>query len=135
MKITVYKMIAVCVFGVSMLSANGQVLPAASAVLSGRDLSVNSAAAYLELENSINMLGAQLHEAYIEHPNLQYRPAYGSEGEIIGYMVTGAGSAKEANAISQLLVELDALGAIASSVDPQFLPSAANNHVTKRDAK
>ena len=127
--------IALCVFGASMLSANGQVLPAASAMLAGHDVSVNSAAAYLELENSINSLSARLHEAYEQHPNLQYRPAYSPEGEIIGYLVTGAGSAKTANSISQLLMELDALGAIASNVDPQFLPAASNGRVSKRDAR
>src|SRR6187455_696673 len=117
MRTTVYKsLIAACVLGVSMLSANGQVLPAAS-VLSSQDVSVNSTAAYLELENSISTLGAKLHDAYVEHPNLQYRPAYGSDGEVIGYMVTGAGSSKEANAIAELLTELDTLGSIASSVD------------------
>jgi hypothetical protein len=135
MKTAVYRsLIAVIVFGASMLSANGQVLPAASAVLAGHDVSVNSAAAYLELENSISSLGARLHEAYEQHPNLQYRPAYNAEGEIIGYLVTGAGSAKAANAISQLLMELDALGAIAANVDPQFLPAASTARVSKRDA-
>jgi hypothetical protein len=134
MKTSVYKsLIATCVLGVSMLSANGQVLPAAS-VLAGQAVTVYSTAAYLELENSISMLGAKLHDAYVEHPNLQYRPAYGSEGEIIGYMVTGAGSSQEANAIAGILTELDILASIASSVDPEFLPSAKNERVTKRDA-
>jgi len=134
MKTTVYKsLIAVCVLGVSMLSAKGQVLPAAT-VLSGHDVTVNSTAAYQELEIAINTLGSKLHEAYTEHPNLQFRPAYDSEGEIVGYMVTGAGSAKEANAISLILMELDALGAIANSVDPQFLPTAKSVRVSKRDA-
>ncbi|MGC3946827.1 MAG: hypothetical protein QM762_20300 [Chryseolinea sp.] len=134
MKATMYKsLIAICVFGVSVLSAKAQVAPAASAMLAGHDVSINSASAYLELERSINTLGATLHDAFVEHPNLQYRPVYGADGETIGYLVTGAGSAKEANKISTLLVELDALGAIALSVDPQFLPSAKNDRVSKRD--
>ena len=136
MKPTMYKsLIAACVFSVSVLSAEAQVVPAASAVLAGHDVSINSASAYLELERSINQLGATLHDAYVAHPNLQYRPVYGADGETIGYLVTGAGSAKEANAISTLLVELDVLGAIASSVDPQFLPSAKTDRVSKRDAQ
>lgn len=135
MKTTVFKsLIAACVLGVSMLTANGQVLPAAS-VLSGHDVSVNSTAAYLELEHSITALGAKLHDAYVEHPNLQYRPAFGSDGEIIGYLVTGAGSASEANTIAELLVELDTLGAIASSVDPAFLPAANNDRIAKRESR
>ena len=60
MKTSVYKsLIAACVLGVSMLSANGQVLPAAS-VLASQEVTVNSTAAYLELENSISALGAKL---------------------------------------------------------------------------
>jgi hypothetical protein len=133
MKTTAYSLIATCVFGLSTLIANGQVLPAAS-LLSGQNVTINSSAAYLELENAITALGSKLHDAYVEHPNLQYRPAYGADGEIIGYMVTGAGSAKNANAIAELLVELDTLGAVASAVDPEFLPSAKNDRVSKRDA-
>ena len=136
MKTTVYKsLIAVCVLGMSMLNANGQVLPSASAALSAHDLTVSSAAAYAELEIAINELSGQLHDAYVEHPNLQFRPAYSAENEIIGYLVTGDGSAKEANAIAKLLVELDMLGAIASTVDPAYLPTAKNDRVSKRDAR
>lgn len=136
MKTTVvYKsLIAMVVLGMSMLNANGQVLPAAVS-LTGHDVTVNSTAAYLELESSINELSARLHEAFVEHPNLQYRPAYDAEGEIIGYLVTGAGSAKEANTVAQILTELNILGEIVSSVDPQFLPAAKNDRVTKRDAR
>jgi hypothetical protein len=136
MKTTAYKsLIAVVVFGASLLSANGQVLPAASAMLSGHDITVNSAAAYAELESNISALGARLHDAYVSHPNLQFKPAYGSDGEIIGYLVTGAGSAKEANAISQLLMELDFLGAIANTVDPKYVVAAKTERVSKREAK
>lgn len=136
MKTTVvYKsLIAMFVVGLSMLNANGQVLPAAVS-LTGHDVTVNSTAAYLELESSINELSERLHEAFVEHPNLQYRPAYGAEGEIIGYLVTGAGSAKEANAVAQILTELNILGEIVSSVDPQFLPAAKNDRVAKREAR
>lgn len=135
MRTTAYKsLIAMCVLGASMLNANGQVLPAAAS-LTGHEVTVNSAAAYMELESSINTLSARLHDAFVAHPNLQYRPAYGAEGEIIGYMVTGAGSAKEANAVAQILTELNILGEIASSVDPKFLPTAKNDRVAKRDAR
>jgi len=135
MKTTVYKsLLAVCAFGASMLSASGQVLPAAAS-LSGHAVTVNSSAAYLELENTISTLGAQLHDAFVDHPNLQYRPAYDNNGEIIGYVVTGAGSGKEANKISQLLVELDALGQIAGTVDTQYLPLSKTERVSKRDSR
>ncbi|MEJ1240070.1 hypothetical protein WBG78_18160 [Chryseolinea sp. T2] len=134
MKAVMYKsLIAVCLFGAS-LTVKAQV-PAASAVLAGHDVSINSVSAYLELERSINTLGTSLHDAFVEHPNLQYRPVYGDEGQTLGYIVTGAGSAKEANAISSLLIELDALSAIALSVDPQFLPSAKTDRVSKREAQ
>jgi hypothetical protein len=135
MKTTVYKsFLAVCVFGASMLGAKGQVLPAAVA-LSGHTVTVNSTAAYVELENSINALGTELHDAYAEHPNLQFRPAYDADGEILGYLVTGAGSSKEADRISQLLMELDALGEIANAVDPQYVPVVANNRVSRHEAR
>lgn len=135
MKATVYKsLITAIVLGASVLSTNGQVLSAASAA-TGHEVTVNSTAAYLELENSIAALGARLQDAYLEHPNLQFQPAFGADGEIIGYLVTGAGSAKQADAIAQILVELDILGSIANSVDPQFLPVAKTDRVSKRDAR
>jgi len=123
-----------CLFGASVLGANGQVLPAAAAI-SGHDATVNSSEAYLQLEGSINQLAVQLRDAYGEHPNLQYRPSYGDNGEIVGYLITGAGSAKNANEISQILMELDALGEIAASVDPQYLPTAKSERIAKREAK
>lgn len=136
MKAVMYKsLMTLCLVGAVVVSAEAQVLPAASAALMRHDVTINSASAYMELERSINELGAVLHDAYVEHPNLQYRPIHDENGEILGYAVTGAGSAKEANAISMLLVELDALGEIAASVDPQFLPSAKEDKVSKREAR
>lgn len=127
-------LIAGCVLGLCVLTASGQVLPAAAS-LSGHPATINSTSAYLELQDAIARLGAQLQDTYAEHPNLQFRPAYGAEGEIIGYVVTGAGSAKQANMLSALLMELDALGEIANSVDPEFIPVASSDRISKRDAK
>ncbi len=132
MKSTIYKtFLMAAILGASWTGVNGQALSAA-AVVSGHNIPASADEAYAQLETSMNEIGAQLREAFIAHPNLEYRPAHGDDGEIIGYLVTGAGSAKDANTIAQLLVSLDELGAMAREIESDGLADAGR--VARREA-
>ncbi len=127
--------------GASMLitsQSNAQLFPTASVLLSNHDITnyaISSADDYTQVESSIATLSAKLHDAYVNHPNLQYTPSYNND-EVIGFIVTGVNNSEEANDISLTLMELELLGGVANSADDKYLPSIdeATSRVSKREA-
>ncbi len=135
MKNTIYKtLLLATILGASLTVANGQSL-SASTVMAGHKVPASAEEAYAQLEVSINEISGKLRDAFMAHPNLEYRPAHGENGEIIGYLVTGAGSAKEANTIAQLLVSLDELGGLANEINVEASAHADAGRLSKREAR
>ena len=113
-------------------------LPTASALVSHHDIHhfINSVEEFVEVERTIDELSAQLHESYVNNPNLQFTASYDSD-QLIGFVITGVKDSKEANRISLLLMELQSLGELACNTDLEFLPSSSDktSRISKRQSR
>jgi hypothetical protein len=124
----------------SAIQVNAQLFPAGSVLLSNHSLSdytISSTQDYVQLESSISTISAKLHDAFQNHPNLQYTPSL-NDNEIIGFIVTGVNNSAEANEISYLLMQLEVLGDLARSADEKFLPvvnEIQSAHVSRKEAR
>ncbi|HKZ39175.1 MAG TPA: hypothetical protein VJ184_16040 [Chryseolinea sp.] len=99
--------------------------------------SINSQGDYLKTVNSINELAGKLYDAHQKFPQLMYSHVYGSNGELIGFTVTGVPYSSIADDISSNLMKLEALGNAVQKMDYAYLPESderLNSRVSKKNA-
>ncbi len=96
--------------------------------------SINSQGDYLKTVNSINELANTLYNAHQKFPQLMYSHVYGSQGELIGFAVTGVPYSKIADEISSNLMKLEALGNAIQKMDYAYVPNS-NERLTSRVSK
>ncbi len=119
--------------------AQAQLLPTAAVLLSNHKLgnyTVSSTEDYVRLESDIAMISKRLSLAFESYSNLQYRPSYNENEEIVGFIVTGVNNWAAANDISSMLMQLEVLSEIIQSADDKFYPAeqASSTRVTRKEA-
>jgi len=111
--------------------------PAAAVLLANNNLnnySIKSTEDYYRIEGQIKGLGETLRAAHEQYPNLKSTPVYNEE-EIVAFIITGVTNTKDADKISNSLMQLEVLANVVHTMDESYLPSVKVSKLSKVSRK
>ena len=111
--------------------------PAASVLLANNNLNtynIKSTDDYYRIEGQIKGLGEMLSEANKLYPNLKSTPVY-NEDEIVAFIITGVTNTKDADKISNSLMQLEILANAIRTMDENYLPSVKASKLSRVSRK